>query len=933
MTASDDERPAGTVSLEAPWRGEETEESPAHAAAEEDSESAAPPAQAPSPLAPEAPRTTMAPLVPAASAPLRHGERIGRYVLLKVLGQGGMGAVYAAFDPELERNVALKLLRPDSASADAEHGRARLLREAQAMARISHPNVLPVFDVGTWEDQVFIALEFVDGGTLSEWLRAERPWREVLGLFLAAGRGLAAAHAAGLVHRDFKPANVLLGSNGRVYVTDFGLARLSALGEDEEQSPSGPSTVPSRLQESITQAGTVLGTPAYMPPEQYRGNVPDARSDQFSFCAALYRALYRQRPFEPQRMAELATTSHSAPRQQATHTLSAGSAEAGSALAEPLIHEPPRHVRVPPWLRRAVLRGLALKPEERFPSMEALLEALSQGQRRVRRWRLAGAAALLGAALASGGAVAYQRSQVCTSAPSLMAEVWSPAVRQRLETAFLATGKPYAPHAVRQTSQLLEDYAQGWMRQHTESCRATRIHGAQTEELLGLRAVCLERRRRDMRALVELLTQADAVVVTKAVDMAWRLPTLAECEDVEDLAQQQALPSNPTQRAEIERLGSRLSALKALLDAGRYQDALEQVRLLEPQVQATGWLPLQAELRMYQGWLQIQSYELEAAVHSLQLAVADAEAGRADRLKMRILNLLPYLHGLLEHEELASTWELLARSTLQRIGREPQLASDLLLNLAYMAFAQRRYPQARELLEQAREAQDKALPSGHPKRIALTHLAGQVAERLGDSERAFELLSQALRQTEATLGRQHPELSRSHRAISQLLRDRGDLAAALPHAQAHLSLSQATFGLEHLEVASALDELGMCLLGLGRHAEALPLFEQSLAMKQRLLGPEHAELQFSYDGLGQALLGLGRTADSLSALQKALSFSAAPPEALAESNFALARALSQTGSQRPRARQEAARARERFLQAGLQQRARQVEEWLSALEP
>jgi serine/threonine protein kinase len=303
----------------------------------------------------------------AGAALLRAGDALGRYVISGVLGSGGMGVVYAAEDPRLGRRVALKLLHPALAEA-AEEQQRRLLREAQAMARLSHPNVLPVFDLGTEGGQVFLAMEFIEGPTLAEWLRQrERSWQEILGLFLEAGRGLAAAHQAGLVHRDFKPANVLVGTDGRPRVTDFGLVRVGASSEE-----SLAQAAPRSAESPLTQTGTVAGTPAYMSPEQLAGRPVDARGDQFSFCVALYEALQGVRPF------------------------------AADAPAEHRwrLRRPERSPHLPGYVRAALVRGLALEPAERFPSMDALLEALAMRppipRRRWLALGLAGSLALAG---------------------------------------------------------------------------------------------------------------------------------------------------------------------------------------------------------------------------------------------------------------------------------------------------------------------------------------------------------------------------------------------------------------------------------------------------------------------------------------------------------------------------------------------------------
>ncbi|MBI5544739.1 MAG: protein kinase, partial [Deltaproteobacteria bacterium] len=224
---------------------------------------------------------------------VRPGTRFGRYVIVKFLGAGGMGAVYSAYDPALDRKVALKLIRQQLLSSGVEEARSRLLREAQVAARLSHVNVVSVHDVGVVGEQAFVAMELVEGGSLTRWLEKDRSWREICEVFLEAGRGLAAAHAAGVVHRDFKPDNVLVGAGGRIRVADFGLAASPASLHGER--PTGGGTIDKGR---FTLDGALLGTPLYMAPEQMEGKAADAKADQFGFCVALYEAWYRQGPFE-----------------------------------------------------------------------------------------------------------------------------------------------------------------------------------------------------------------------------------------------------------------------------------------------------------------------------------------------------------------------------------------------------------------------------------------------------------------------------------------------------------------------------------------------------------------------------------------------------------------------------------------------------------
>ena len=223
---------------------------------------------------------------------LAPGSRVDRYQILGAVGRGGMGEVYAAYHPDLDRKIALKVVH--EAGAESAERRARLLREARAIARLSHPNVVVVHDAGTVDGRVYIAMEFVEGETVDAWLRAgSRGWREVVDVFIAAARGLAAAHAAGIVHRDFKPQNVMIGRDGTVRVMDFGLARLA---EEPPDCPDVGATGPATRPRDGDEDGRAVGTPAYMAPEQFRGEAIDARADQFSFCVALHEALFGIRP-------------------------------------------------------------------------------------------------------------------------------------------------------------------------------------------------------------------------------------------------------------------------------------------------------------------------------------------------------------------------------------------------------------------------------------------------------------------------------------------------------------------------------------------------------------------------------------------------------------------------------------------------------------
>ncbi|HZS37295.1 MAG TPA: serine/threonine-protein kinase, partial [Polyangia bacterium] len=528
------------------------------------------------------------------------GGTIGRFVVIGLLGRGGMGVVLSAYDPVLDRRVALKLLRPGASSGDREsEGRARLQREAQAMAKLSHPNVVAVHDVGAVAGQLFIAMEFIDGQTLKAWLAgARRGWREIVRMFAAAGRGLQAAHAAGLVHRDFKPDNVLIGHDGRARVGDFGLVSVTrASGGADAREPGA------------TRQGAVLGTPGYLPPEQLRGEASDAQSDQFSFCVALYEALYQQRPFP----------SDADGYKQA--------ALGGDALA-------PRKSDVPRWLGDVILRGLRPRREERWPTMSALLVELERDPERTRRRATrVGAVVLALAALAAFARVVQkQRAAVCGDASARLAGVWDAGRRAASERAFVATGLPFAGETFVKVAASLDHYTGEWTAMHEEACRATRVEGRQSDSLLDLRMACLERRRATLSALTDEWSRGvDAEALANAIHAASALPPVDECADARALTERVPAPRDAAALAAIDAARAHLDRARALGDARRLREARAQAEQARAEAEATGFLPVRAEAALLLGRL-IHEFAEPGAVAPLQDAARLAEQARDDRL-------------------------------------------------------------------------------------------------------------------------------------------------------------------------------------------------------------------------------------------------------------------------------------------------------------
>jgi hypothetical protein len=538
--------------------------------------------------------TGAAPVVRPGETP----QQIGRYTVLKLLGSGGMGVVYAAYDTDLDRKVAIKLLHLGVAEAGpGTIGHGRLMREAQAMAKISHPNVLQVFEVGLHAGQVFLALEFVEGATIEGWLLARpRTWREVLAVFVQAGRGLEAAHAVGLVHRDFKPDNVLVDRDGRVRVMDFGLAR--AAGPASSDAPPTPVSISTsqHLHSHLTVTGAVMGTPLYMAPEQHLGGTTDARTDEFAFCVALYEGLYGQRPFAGDDVQALAVN-----------------------VVQGIMREPPRHKKLPAWLRRAVHRGLSPEPSDRYPTMTALLADLGRDRGGARtRWLLAGAAA---ASLALGTWGALREDQArCSGADEQISQAWDPARAGAVADALHATGRAFADRTWSKVQAHLDAYAREWQARHVAACE-THARGESSDDFYDLELACLARRRSELAALVDRLARADGDVVERAVAAARALTPISACADREALLARVKPPDDPTLRVEVDRLRAELDQAKAAEDAGKYADGIAIAAAVAAAADATGHRPLIAEARLRLGELHSRAADYPPAETALTAAL------------------------------------------------------------------------------------------------------------------------------------------------------------------------------------------------------------------------------------------------------------------------------------------------------------------------
>ena len=820
-------------------------------------------------------------------APFERPSAIGRYLILAEVGRGGSAEVYAAYDPELDRRVAVKFLRLDLSGGSTGEARARLSREAKAIARLSHPNVVAVYDAGSWNDRVFIAMEFVEGETLARWLQSgTRPWRDIRDKFIGAGRGLAAAHAAGLVHRDFKPQNVLIGRDGQARVADFGLARrfgaldvpepvgeVAAM-EMDSRSSSSTITVP------LTRTGALLGTPTYMAPEQFRAGATDHRTDQFSFCVALYGALYGQRAFAGDTVSELRA----------------------EVLAGRVREAPPKRA-VPHWLGHLVRRGLQTNPEDRYPSMAELLKDLERAPSR-RQGRVV-AALVLVVALVASGLVARRvvaPALICSGAEGKLAQIWetsrtdAPASRRaRAHQAFLATNRSWAADAWERVARALDVYTNQWKAAYADACEATHVRGEQSTAALDLRMGCLQERLAQVKALTDILVSADAQVAMGAVDAVTALGALDRCANLPLLRAVVPPPRDEKTRAEIEAMAPRVAALKALLDTGREQEGLNVGLALVREARKVGYKPLLATTLDLVGELQMNLGYLGDTETSLSEALSAAESGRDDDIKADAAALLANALSCDSSRRIdGEHWADLGDAILDHLGHGPR--------------------------------QER-------RRAWILTARANIRGTLGDWRGDMQLEQQSLVLKERALGPDHPDVAISLSNLAVARNALGDFRGALEFNDRARTIRRRAYGEGSLWVAICESNGGETLNALGRYAEAAAAFRKALAIQEDALGPKNWQVAYPLTGLGQTQLAMGEAWSAVATLDRALRIRESSEQNLftvAETRFALARALAKTRSDPGRAWRLARQARATYSTSPLfSLQVRQIDDWVA----
>ena len=761
--------------------------------------------------------------------------RLGRFELGRRQGAGAMGVVYEARDPQLDRKVALKVLR----SADLDPSRVeRLVLEARSLAKLRHPNVVTVYEVGQDGEDRFIVMDLVQGDTLRTWLETPRSWQEIVRMFIGAGEGLRAAHEAGLVHRDFKPDNVLV-EDGQPKVVDFGLA--ATVGDSLETTLTESLSDAPAL-ERFTQTAAFVGTPAYMAPEQFRGQVTPA-ADQYAFCLALYEALAGRRPH-----AEAEASGIEAMIAARTNPPSTGGPE-----------------RAPRWLRRVLARGLDADPSRRWPSMSVLLGALRRVDGEARRRVLGGATVLGLVTLAAGlgSRVGDEQADPCADAADPMHAAWSVERRETLGRAFAQTELTYADDTWQRVVPILSAYASDWAQARARACAADLAAPEPLPPLNAARVQCLDRRRADFESLLATFAAPDAKIVDRAVDAASTIPLLDQCDEAvllrAQMEREHGFASAPPE------LYAALSAADAAFrtgdDAGALRRAEQVVREAEaaedPELIALGALVLAKATQ--------RSGALGRSVEAAELAVEAAE--RLGDTRLRVRAQLRLLALLTERREFGSATRLarFVGAAMNRLQDAVPLVVELRELESTLLLYQGKPKEALEHLEPL----EPLLEDRPDLRGSVLDQRGQILEELGRHEAAADVQREAVERLADRLGAATPRVIEARAQLATSLSNMGRTDEGVSEARRTVADAEAVLGPASLLAERARGTLAIALATAGRAEEAEPLLRQAARDIETRLGSKHPRAADGWINLAHVLPYLERSDEAVEVLEHA----------------------------------------------------------------
>jgi tetratricopeptide (TPR) repeat protein/predicted Ser/Thr protein kinase len=756
-----------------------------------------------------------------------------RYVVDSILGRGGMGTVYLARDITLDREVALKVHRTGGSSD-------RLHREAMAMAKLAHPNVVTVYEVASVDDRIYVAMEYVKGETLRGWRgAAARSWRDVVAMMLEVGQGVAAAHAAGLVHRDFKPENVLVGDDGRPRVGDFGLARAGA-----SPSSEGAISKSTPLDARMTATGALLGTPAYMAPEQLTTSIVDARCDQFAFYVVAWELLYGKRPFSGSTLAAL---------------------EESITAARPWL---PARTDVPSRVRAVLERGLAVAADDRYPDMPALLRALRIAARPRTRRRVAfaaGALVVLGAtAVFAHGQLSERRhAATCAAAGDHVRGLLDPITRARMRLAFIATGSVDAEGSFERTEKVLDRTGDALAVQATALCRGRDEPRAITDA----RARCLADQERDHSWFITALTSADRHLVRASTNAAWARYEPAPCDDVQRLLShaQTASTTPPEIAAQIEK-GYNLELV------AKFDEALAIAKPVVESARARKDSNAELEGLLLLGRLYKERQDREHMPETYERAISLAEATGRDVDAAIAYTALATYYGVLTNDYAKAHRSIdLARAKLLRLGtNNPAIDGELAFVEGQVLFEENRLGEAEVAMRKSIATMEDAYGPEHPK---LGPTYGTLSQILRFEHKPEDALAAARRTLEvmtASYGPLDPGTAGAELNLAQNLADAGNYAEASErYRRADEGFTRA-LGPDYPYVGAITANLAEIALGRKDYAEAEAGFRRAVAIIERQQGPDSLDASAARADVARALATSGRYADALAEQQRVL---------------------------------------------------------------
>lgn len=861
------------------------------------------------------------------------GEKLGRYILIELIGEGGMGFVYKAFDPVLDRLVAVKILNIASIS-NVRKARTRLIREAQALAHLSHPNVVAAYDVGVAEDSVFVVMEYVEGQTFRQWMTEKKRSREeILSIFIAAGKGLKAAHDAGLVHRDFKPANVMVGKDGRVRVLDFGLTRafgsfddsisgdsnyrdsnscdsisgdslFSKLSDGDDNCNEGfypetrefngngleqkeqlmenrvavqaeKSSVPPQehkfedssdaqlqdeepelqdletldlydmsqsrkfLSSDLTRIGEIIGTPAYMAPEQFLNLEVGDYTDQFSFCAAMYEAMYGLRPFSANRMDLFREN-----------------------IESEKVRPPPLDKDVPEWLSTLILKGLNPRPEDRHESMGVLIDILQNDpdkvrahRRSVRRRQIMIVLLVLLSVLGPLGYWYFQRvrtAENCKNVSEKLRGVWDEQVKKNVEQAFAKTGVFYASDTAMRVSKNLDKYVQDWTRLRGEICEARWLEGTESDQSFHQKMNCFALRYRELDSLVKAFTKADSNLIPRAVQASLSLSRLDTCLDEAALRDTLPLPGDLGTRAKIRDLRLQLADLKTMDATGKYKAGVELAKKLVHQADKLGYLPLQAEATYSLGKALFHVRDDSESVKVLWKAAKIASRSKYPKYVAWSYSLLSFVVGY--QQQKTKEGLLIARDAeimLHLADARDKDWAPFLNNKGLVLSSAGYYKEAKDAFEQAIVLDKKAYGPLNPSLGLDLENLGLLLGDLGEDEKAEEYIERSLDIFKKSLGATHPETAYAYGNLGMVEASFEHYKKAKKYFIKALEILKTTYGGDNLDLAWCYSNLATACLNEDELQQARKHFMKSIEILKKNSESEHTDMADAYQGLGE----------------------------------------------------------------------------------